>query len=1062
MNIIKVFLLIACFTTWTLGIKSSDQSDSQETITSVSIDPDDSLFNLDLYQDIDYARFVKAQESLVNYKHIVKEIHLENEYPELNPSNCGEKKCRTMMYEITNHNMHENHKKKIPTILLLGGMSGQATLGIQTLLELVRVIQKVYTVNNQWFHLVNTVRILVIPAANMNGFYHQSTEEVYEQNGNTVRIDPKFDFNLRPKKHCFSTFASQVVSRVFNDYLIYGTVLLSDGDFDVKWPKLHDLLGIAEQLGDQSFYEELVDNIINMMNYHMDFMLEYSEKSSEPASDTIGQGMFGSYIEWASGASYAEKYLNHTCFDKNNHFEKSYQPPNDVSHRAVAIEISINKAQVKGSLDEALGNEVFIANPFSEEADSGLIPALAITIQRFIEIMQPYVSLKKISLGKISKEPESSFNLDLELDIFGVIFCDLMKIESPEAQSQASDVLIHEWFTSQSNLISIKSKISGDSGIDDATSFDININLDCERQTRENLSGTANVVSHYLQGRITPNYSVVYADSILTPFFLTNYQIKGVRKGQFSEGLIMETQASHSKIVYFKHLLVQVGEYFPIKVNYDSNLSQVDFDVIDKNIPQNEDMLGFPDYILDSGIVNHVVHSKYNERLFDLLKNLHSGVSGLKMLIFNDNTSYICSQIKTDLLIEKKNELTNKIKIQKKILDSESGNLSEEEVENVRKELEFLQKEYQANQCNQFWDESQAVGKNSYFMVLNNKKSTKILPSAFYRLLGRSVHVSFKVPIEDSKSVAHPDQPESNREPPNSVEKPMRISSIELNGKIVIEDPAITGISTGDKNQRFPEPGAVIKMTSSKLLEVKHTSLSCSSMIPFQKISSQNLKMIADHKFHEKKRPNKFFDLNSQNFFLIQVKTKGGFDGKGVINLYTNLTSPGFVLYNKKKPLKLKKTQKMVQIRGIYSSQDIQIYQGLFPSSDLSFLGLYMLVYEEKGKMPVFECFMGKDKGDFDVKTEYIVYQNILDEIESNYNLLKTNGKSWFKSKIQDNLHVIFWILFGIILTVGIAFLILKYHFGYLKRESKEDLSDALDLEEGQPESSKEKPKLTN
>ena len=1047
MTCCKHALLVTLFvkSTWTTQPDSTPEWTFEESVKNSWIEPDDSLFKSARYEDIDYPKFLLAQETLITHSRLVKEIHLEDKYSDLVSANCGDKPCRTIMYEISNHNMHEFRKKSIPTILLVGGIHGNATIGVQALVELVRVAQKVFALKNQWYQLINNVRILVIPAINMNGLYNQTDQEIFEMEHHVTEVDPNFDFNLRPQHYCFTSLASQILSHVYNEYLIYGTLLLSKGNFEVKWPRLNQVLGVNKISADEVFLGQLAENLRHMFNYHADEDTLSNDDPDAPESNVnIASGRTGSYIEWAFGASAAEKYLSQDCFDRNSYFKAGYNHPTDASHRAIAIEIALDKTKVKGPLDKALGNEIWAVNPFSDHAKPGIIPALIITIQRFMEVLQPFVSLKELGL---KHSPESGLGVDLQLEVYGEFVCNEFKIVKPESEKQAFDGLEHEFYTSQSYLVGIEARFLKHSAKMKKNFFELNLEIGCDSDIRNRIIGKSSPISHYISARNMLNYSVSNSEYTLTPPILDHFKIKHIRLGQLGQALVVENMITHSKIVYQKNFLMQVGERFPIRLAYNSRLSQIELQLLSSQFPQAPPASGFTEYMSEAGIVTRVTQSSYNKRLFDLLSQLGSDLSDLELRVFMDRQSFLCSQIDIDLLQKKSMDLQNRLSEQYKILNtSEDSQLDDLSESANSKELEYLRNQFESNRCNLFERGSHRVSKEGYLITLGRDTPVQILPAEFNRLLGRSVSAVFKVkpqqnpqsPI-DSKSTVAP-HPES------------RADLMQINGQVVMEDLTITGMSVLNLPRSFPSADQVIHTRPNEDLQIKHSSLSCSSLNPFQKVTTNRLRLVAQQK-HQSAKLDGSFDLNSDDFFLLSIKVKNRIDNDGVLVLYTNSSSPSYVVYNKNQSFKLKNSHKSIQVRGEYGSQDINIYKAEFPPSQLALLGLYLLVYDTQNNNVVFDCFMAKNNGDLDVKTEYILFKSILEEIEEITKNDFTESSSWSWHREIGSFWMIIWWFVAFALLCLAAVLVLKFQFGYFKGPQR-DLRNALDAAESRTEES--------
>ena len=214
------------------------------------------------FPEYKYDNIAKFNEEMESYKQFVNIIELTSVYQEVSPGLCGKEDCSYFMYEIVNSELGLTNILKMPTILLFSGMNGAETLGINTLLHMIRTMVNGAYFSQDWYSVLNSVRLLVIPVANPSGFFNGDEYERIYARSKTDRADPRIDFNWKTKKSCFVTATAQLLFHLHQDFLITASLEVGSGLNTIFYPTASTKGKTVENHPEKKVYEE----IANLMN----------------------------------------------------------------------------------------------------------------------------------------------------------------------------------------------------------------------------------------------------------------------------------------------------------------------------------------------------------------------------------------------------------------------------------------------------------------------------------------------------------------------------------------------------------------------------------------------------------------------------------------------------------------------------------------------------------------------------------------------------------------------------------------------------------------------------
>ena len=1018
----KKILLNLCLLS-IISISSHQTEQEKYTFKKTKIKLKPSNYQKTAYEDMTYDDYQEKIEKIITLKAIIREHVLEEKFPNLEPAQCGEAHCKTMMYDMTNHNLIDSRIESMPVLLLIGGIHGTETLGIQTLVQLIVILQKLYRKKSSVFQMLNNVRLLIIPALNMNGFYHDNDNEEVIFGKAPQLVDPNLDFNLNPKKDCFSTFSSQVIHMLYQEYIIYGSLLFSKGNFALKHPDLSLLQGTSEKFQDSEFYknisidmrfayiyqkqsedEKQLDEIFDEQKEDIYPDIVEFNNSIKNSKNNLGKIHNGTYIDWAFAGSEAPENMKSDCFKANNPFSEQPVKPSEYSNRAIALEIMLDKT-AHPSVLKNMGNEMAFIDLSNEEAQAGIIPALIMSVFKFIEMMNPFVSLESMSMT-YNEDQEQVLNFDFLL--YGVLFANKFELNLPKIKYQKHFINRDSGSGSLFLSIGVEAVIPKEKPLEENEPIDLRFKIENNYDMEKKAFNTSNIVSHHLKYFDDNQYFQNGNKNIkVIPSDFNNFELKRVILKSLDKLLLMEQFTYNSWFWIQVELYFQIGPYFPIKLDYNKETGLLRYFVIDQKVPKIDNSEKLDDYMYESGIINSIPKGASNKYFRELLSSLSSEAKDLRLTFYSDRKTYLCSQFQNDGL---KTYKSSQIE-QNDEADEENSNLLESR-DKDEKNAQNLKLDQQYNICPNFIDQKEEdVVMETNYLDFPIQKQRLLIPSFLISLLNRKAQLSFTPKKDDDKK--HLDSGEEG-------------GQIKLNGRFVLNDPIVTDLTDTNNRPIFPDAEQLIKTPHSNLLRLSKNGLSCSSVDPSFVVNSEQIRESAIERFKENKGKNEFF-------FLYVSQKNNDPDDRVPFYLFTNSKSKTneYLLYNKNQVFKLKKEQnKDIEYTGKFAGNKLDIFTGHFSKDKLTLTGLYWVLFNPKLKKPVFDCFPGSAFSNLEVKSEFIIFLTIQEEMrdviheEFAYELMSTRKKFM--------IYVFPWVLGIILLLVG-TFGILVY-FGYMKK----------------------------
>ena len=925
------------------------------------------------FKDTDYDDFVNTQKTLIQRTSLVTVHYLEELFPDLEPSFCGDETCNTPMYEIVNSAVGSLKISKMPTVLLIGGIHGMETLGVSLLVNLIRLIQKVYTKHAHWFRILNNVRLLVVPALDVQALYYAQYPELIP--ADFVYVDPFQDFSLSPKKDCFQSFASQAVFKIYQQNLIFSALVFTKKDFKIRGPRLSEVSGVSMTYPDKIYNEMVRDDLAAVYNNLVrDQSISLDNVKADVNLDTTR--VFGTFLEWSFGASENPKLASSACIKNRPRFISVFKKPSENSNRAFTVEVGLSKDAIKDDIENLLGNELGLIWPEHPEARTGVLTQGIKLVRQFVEYSRPFASVKMIEtlVDDHAQSIDDSFGLNFKFQLKGCFHFTEFSLNSPAAKIAQIFQLDFKKFTESLNTeVSIKITFHKDQRIDTQTALTYAFDFDCMDPVRDRLKGTGDFLSHLVRAQLLPEYNVQYNGQSLSEINLRNYQVKNVAVARMEGQLLYERSHSSSVVYYTDLLMVKLGGNFPLLLRYSKDSSEATLELVKHNIEDRPSAPAETDYMIEAGIVNQQAGLNSSRKVLDSLSHLRTG-ENIRMFVFNSYMRFICSNMLISKIRDKHDRIADLAQSQKQQvshkLDPKARRSGGPVTVTMSKE-EMLARLRSNDPCYSFSDSYVAnQADNLYFMRLDEGVPQVMLESVFIVLIGKYLRVDFDA--EEAEAQAH--APAQDRNLLKHVREAVSPKHFSINGSIALVDPDVTGeLNNTVEVPRIPDNFELLSKEPVPNNFPFNTGSSCTSVFPVFPVTDEDLVAMGSSAGETQPFREYFYAL-----YITQDKEN---PQVGNVTLYS-VTPDKFsqvVLAQKSKKFVLKKTSKLFELEGDYIDyrSEIVTFQGSFPLEELHMNSQFVTVFDSALRTRLFDCFLVDNSKAMDLKNIFMVYKDL-------------------------------------------------------------------------------------
>ena len=516
------------------------------------------------FHKLNYSTVLSRLDDLRRAPHIYKVDDLYEIYNGMVARDkCGGESCINPIIELFDFENSTSRAKKMPTVLILGGLDGSEHQGVNTAMDFLFMIRRNRTRNPLSLMLLNNMRVLVVPMADPLRYYQTSSGKTDGTNLDEMPY-PQIDFNWNQKSKCFVSRTSQVLNMLFKDNLIISVLWLrGDDEPSISFP--NDPTG---QLHTSD--ESIMQKIAKMMG-------DTTEKNENGANPTFKVKLedqvnsnhyrFENFSNWVfRGSNYPDK-ITRDCLTSDSHYSSAFTEVNKISNKALIFKVDFPPPEIGAGNVPQLGNILGVMDKSNPDARQGPTTQGILMVMQFLEAMRPYARLRKIYRQYSATNVMGTLILDF--DIRGCSKVNSVKIRSPMDLEQSFVVKPVAYLR---NTKSISAELRVNINIQNQTVWnnpvDFTIDIDCDSDF-ENLDANLETVSHFYKARTDPSFDLKYKEFKLLPINLQGLRVLNVKHDTIQHALIFQKYQGEVELVYNSKLVAETATGHYIDFHYD-------------------------------------------------------------------------------------------------------------------------------------------------------------------------------------------------------------------------------------------------------------------------------------------------------------------------------------------------------------------------------------------------------------------------------------------------------------------------------------------------------------
>lgn len=355
-------------------------------------------YNLIGYRDIE--RLVSQIKASEMYNTLFKIKNVFDEYPRIPKVQCPSetsrnKACKSYLIEVANFDKGQEYVNSLPTVFIIAGFHGNEVTGTNAVYQFLRIISKYYYKNVELFGLLENVRLLILPTANVNGFDRLVREE--SLGGRSYDPNRDFPYDLKRRSRCFKTTTAMIIDAIFRENMIVGCLTFHGGGNSITYPWGNFAHKNKPKTGDHVAFAQVAKILQSVASDNK--ALGVNKYKIGLMQDVV-YDVRGGFEDWAYGASWDNAHVNRRCA-KNYGFSPlmkskmiEYSPE---TNRAFVY--LVEAGEYKVPQPNTLGNELSIFDTASERAILGNVSRNIVLIMKFIEVIQPQLIVSQLEFS---------------------------------------------------------------------------------------------------------------------------------------------------------------------------------------------------------------------------------------------------------------------------------------------------------------------------------------------------------------------------------------------------------------------------------------------------------------------------------------------------------------------------------------------------------------------------------------------------------------------------------------------------------------------------------------
>ena len=907
---IQLFIIFSFYTAaesnQSLSIESENESTKSEIIArNVKADywTENKAFSYFDYSDVNY--FLNR---LVSVRNLIKVFRARDEFKDMNQSLCGKSICQNYFMEVANFGMGRARVNQLPVILLVAGLHGDEAIGISALMHFLDRMATIYKVSPDWFRILNSVRFVVVPFANISGFSRGSDEEKVLYRGRHKYFNVKEDFNWRNESQCLLTATSELLFHIQQRYLVTAALVFTAGKNEIVYPS-HPVYP-AHPAPEKAAFEFVAKELAKAAEpprsksrsvYHSHYSVTGLETREHP----------NRYLMWLYGASENPDEARVLCFAKNKNFQYRFKYPTANSNRTFALEISLERSD-RPRL--SLGNEKGILYNLSK--DFGPVVRVFNIIKRFAQLVQPTARVDSVQNDSETNASQVALSIKGCEEVSEVKFLDQLdanpKYELSPRTEPGSDpvVMLHYDFAKHSRWVDIGVGLVCDRPVYQSSSDGSPVSLLVRQKNR---TATIEQNKQYLKALQLTSLTVWHIDREQPK------QIKSFVKFP-DEVLMVENDV----------LTLSIGTFFPMLLEYDHDGGFVHLKYDQSQISRPAGDEEERDWVSEVGITNIRASLRRSTAFNQLAKDLFTYQSTMVL-----STS---REVGRDNFVKP---------------------LTAQEEALVRHDLEFSSMtQTQINEQFPITD----------FLEQRNDIRNRVDPSNHNKDFQASVNYSARacydyfLDLIGSRGIVRVFRKSKQKgfKPSNVMaaiaEAFQKYRSFHLGGEIMLYNRNTMELESNALDDGLVDPDEFRAESPVAAFKLWNSGLFCSSL---EQTITDNLNV--PETLAARARESGYFQTRPV-FYAISVQRSTRDPTKVVIKLLVDstLVRGHYVLHNKSEDIRLDraKTDRAIRVGGVHRPIRLAKYWAELEYAKVQFIGSMLKLFDEDGRRLVFDCFL--------------------------------------------------------------------------------------------------------
>lgn len=486
------------------------------------------VVTVDRYKYIHYDDIVNLMTSLQsssNYNQIFKiydgfEHHKISSIPK-----CGNTDCLNPIFEVSSFYKGAEYVSTLPVVLLIGGMHGDEVIGSNTYYYLLKYFDSEFMRKDSVKVLLESVRFIILPASNPNGFFNHNRIE--DNLGQTYDVNRDFPYD---SKECFQTASARLINQVFLKNLVVGCLTFHGGDNSISYPwgnKPHSKHTACE---DNTAFVSVAHVLKTVSGENASY--EMASFKTGTMTDTV-YSVRGGFEDYAYGGSLDPQFVNKQC-EYIDHANQKIIIQNNFEDSSLRAFIFLIEASSDKTPDEkTLGPIQATENNDYLSSDWGYINRSIFMVLRFAQVIKNYLVFSSLSW-------EDGFVFKMK--VYGCITID----EVSSSEGSLEDV--SSQYNQRSNVWTLIRKLKTDKTFIPEIKFEIK----CDK----NFQADKNAQSHFLRLKTGLVKEIKLKESNLSSFENLTAKLSNIQKDLLDKAIIKWNGFNQQSLFYNLELFI--------------------------------------------------------------------------------------------------------------------------------------------------------------------------------------------------------------------------------------------------------------------------------------------------------------------------------------------------------------------------------------------------------------------------------------------------------------------------------------------------------------------------